>query len=84
MMIFGLFGCSEMGIADAAIITVIKQWSVAIIEFILNYAQNKEIHFIFKGCCLHKEGVYAIDHVSVPTILTQTFGNIMVIAMKSI
>lgn len=84
IMIFGLFGCPEMGIAGAAIATVIGQWSAAVIGFILNYVQNKEIHFVFKGYRLHKESVYAIYRVGAPTILTQAFGSIMVAAMNAI
>lgn len=84
IMIFGMFGFPEMGIAGAAIATVIGQWSAAIIGFILNYYQNKEIHFVFKNYKFDKESIINIYKVGAPTILTQAFGSIMVAAMNAI
>lgn len=84
IMIFGLLGCPEMGIAGAAIATVIGQWVSAIIGLILNYVQNKEIHFVFKGFRLQKNHLIAIYKVGAPTILTQAFGSIMVAALNVI
>ena len=84
VMIFGMFGCPEMGIAGAAIATVIGQWTAAVIGLILNYVQNKEIHFVFRHFRLHKESVLAIYRVGAPTILTQAFGSIMIASMNSI
>lgn len=84
IMIFGMFGCPQMGIAGAAIATVIGQWSAAMIGFILNYVQNKEVHFVFRNYHLHKESIIAIYKVGAPTILTQAFGSLMVAAMNAI
>lgn len=84
IMIFGLFGFPEMGIAGAAIATVLGQWSAAIIGFILNYVQNKEIHFVFSNFHVDKESIIQIYKVGAPTILTQAFGSIMVAAMNVI
>lgn len=84
VMIFGMFGCPEMGIAGAAIATVIGQWTSAVIGLILNYVQNKEIHFIFRDFHLQKENVAEIYKVGAPTILTQAFGSIMIAFMNAI
>ncbi len=84
IMIFGLLGCPEMGIEGAAIATVIGQWFAAVIGLILNYVQNKEIHFVFRKFRLHKESIIAIYKVGAPTILTQAIGSIMVAAMNGI
>lgn len=84
IMIFGMFGFPKMGIAGAAIATVIGQWSAAIIGFILNYVQNKDIHFVFKNYKFDKESFFEIYKVGAPTILTQAFGSIMVAAMNAI
>lgn len=84
IMIFGMFGFPAMGIAGAAIATVIGQWSAAIIGFILNYIQNKEIHFVFKNYQFDKKSIFEIYKVGAPTILTQAFGSIMVAAMNAI
>jgi putative MATE family efflux protein len=82
LLIFGLFFFPEMGIAGAAIATVIGQWVAAIVGLILNYVQNKEIHFVFHGFSL--KDVKAIYKVGAPTILTQSFGSIMVSLVNGI
>lgn len=84
IMIFGMFGFPKMGIAGAAIATVIGQWSAAIIGFILNHYQNKDIHFMFKNYKIDKESIIDIYKVGAPTILTQAFGSLMVAAMNAI
>ena len=84
IMIFGMFGFPEMGIAGAAIATVIGQWRAAILGFILNHYQNKDIHFMFKNYKIDKESIIDIYKVGAPTILTQAFGSLMVAAMNAI
>lgn len=84
IMIFGLFGCPKMGIAGAAIATVIGQWAAAVLGIILNYVQNKEIHFVFRGFRLEKENILNIYKVGAPTIVTQAFGSIMVASLNAI
>lgn len=84
ILIFGLLGFPEMGIAGAAVATVIGQWASAVIGLILNAVQNKEIHFVFKDFRLRKSNILAIYQVGAPTILTQAFGSIMVAAMNAI
>ena len=48
ILIFGLLGFPAMGIAGAAIATVLGQFAAMIVSFILNVTKNKEIHFSFK------------------------------------
>lgn len=84
IMIFGLLGCPEMGIAGAAIATVIGQWAAAVIGLILNFVQNKEVRFAIHRFRLKKENVISIYKVGAPTILTQAMGSIMVGAMNAI
>lgn len=84
LMIFGVGIFPEMGIAGAAIATVLGQWFAAVIGLILNYVQNKEIHFVFRGFRLTFANVAAIYRVGAPTILTQAIGSIMVAAMNRI
>jgi Na+-driven multidrug efflux pump len=84
LLIFGVGFFPEMGITGAAVATVIGQWSAAVIGLILNYVQNKEIHFVFSGFRMKKENVKLIYKVGAPTILMQSFGSIMVAAMNMI
>jgi putative MATE family efflux protein len=84
LLIFGLGFFPEMGIKGAAIATVLGQWTSAVIGLILNYVQNKEVHFVFKGYRMNKESVKMIYKVGAPTILMQSFGSIMVGTMNMI
>ncbi|MDD7388514.1 MAG: MATE family efflux transporter [Lachnospiraceae bacterium] len=84
IMIFGLFGCPEMGITGAAIATVTGQWAAAAIGLILNIVQNKEIHFVFRNLRFRRESVLAIYRVGAPTIITQACGSLMMAAMNAI
>lgn len=84
ILIFGYFGFPELGIAGAAIATVLGQWFAAVIGLILNYVQNKEIHFIFHRFQVSLKDLKDIYIVGAPTILTQAFGSIMVSLVNGI
>ena len=84
ILIFGYWGAPELGIAGAAIATVTGQWVAALIGLLLNYVQNKEIHFVWKSFRFYKEDLVAIYKVGAPTILTQAFGSVMVAGMNLI
>lgn len=84
VLIFGYFGAPALGIAGAAIATVIGQWAAAIIGLVLNHVQNKEIHFIWKGFRFQKGDFISIYKVGAPTILTQAFGSFMLAGMNLI
>ncbi|MDO5783915.1 MAG: MATE family efflux transporter [Eubacteriales bacterium] len=82
ILIFGLFGCPEMGISGAAIATVIGQWVAAIAGLTLHFVQNKEVHFRIRYLIPKKQHIAAIYKVGAPTILTQAFGSIMIALMN--
>lgn len=84
ILIFGYLGAPRFGITGAAIATVIGQWMAAFIGLILNYVQNKEIHFVWKQFRFQKNDLIAIYKVGAPTILTQAFGSLMVAGMNLI
>lgn len=84
LMTFGIGFFPEMGIAGAAIATVIGQWTAAVMGLILNYVQNKEIHFVFCHFHMCKDNIRLIYKVGAPTIVMQAFGSIMVAAMNMI
>lgn len=84
ILIFGYFWGQPLGIAGAAIATVIGQWAAALTGLVLNYVQNKEIHFVWKQFRFRREDLVAIYKVGAPTILTQAFGSLMVAGMNLI
>lgn len=84
ILIFGYLGFPEMGIAGAAIATVIGQWSAAVLGLILHRAVNKELRFKCRGFRLQKTYIASIYKVGAPTILTQAFGSIMIALMNMV
>ncbi|MGM9629670.1 MATE family efflux transporter [Butyricicoccus sp.] len=84
IMIFGYFGCPAMGIAGAAIATVIGQWTSALCGILLQFIQNKELRFVWKGFRMKAANVLTIYQVGIPTIVTQAFGSIMIALMNMV
>jgi len=84
IMIFGLLGCPKMGIAGAAIATVIGQWLGAFVALALNQFCNPEIRITFKGFRLDPDNVKSIYRVGLPTIIMQAMGSIMNFAMNGL
>lgn len=84
IMIFGLFGCPEMGVTGAALATVIGQIVAGIFAFILNQKFNHEVQLKFKGFRPSLSVIKEIYIVGVPSIIMQSIGSIMVYAMNQI
>ncbi len=82
ILIFGYFGLPAMGIAGAAIATVIGQWLAAIVALILNFTKNHDIQFQFKGFRFEKEFVLGIYTVSAPAMLASGLTSIQTICMN--
>lgn len=78
LLIFGLCGFPELGIAGAAIATVMGQIAAMIVSFILNLRKNKEINFSLKGYKPSGRIIKEIYAVGVPSILLSSIGSIMV------
>lgn len=84
LLIFGIGIFPEMGIAGAAIATVLGQWMAAVVGLILNHVQNKEVKFVFGNYRMKAETVKLIYKVGAPTVLVQSFGSVMVASMNMI
>ena len=85
IMIFGLFGFPRLGVAGAALATVLGQCVAALIGLTLNLKKNREIHFSF-GRVLHPEmeTIRRIYSVGVPSILMMSIGSVMTYLMNRI
>ena len=84
VFIFGWFGMPAMGIAGAAIATVIGQWSGAALGLYLNLKHNPDVRFGKQYLKLDKFFVGGILAVGVPSIIMNGIGSIMNFGMNQI
>lgn len=84
IMIFGLFGFPKMGVAGAALATVLGQIFAGLFGYWLNQRYNHEIKLKFKGFRPSSSIIKGIYIVGVPSIIMQSIGSIMVYLMNQI
>ena len=84
ILIFGLLGCPVMGIAGAALATVIGQFVTLFVSAYLNFKKNKEIVFNFKTFKPSKSVIAEIYRVGIPSILLASIGSVMTYLMNLI
>lgn len=84
LMIFGLGGFPEMGIAGAAIATVIGQWVGMIAALIMLFCKKHEITVSFKNFRPCGETIGKIYRVGLPSIIMQSIGSVMNVGLNAI
>lgn len=84
ILIFGYFGFPALGVAGAAIATVIGQWSGALCGLYLNLKKNPDIEISYKRFQWDWSVVHHIYSVGFPSIILQAIGSIMTYAMNLI
>ena len=84
IMIFGLFGMPEMGVAGAALATVIGQWLGAAAGFVMCLRMNPEIPLSMKGFRPHGATIKRILTIGVPSVIMQSIGSVMTFLMNQI
>lgn len=84
ILIFGLLGVPKMGIAGAAVATVIGQIVAGILAVVFNLKVNKEITLSFKGFKPDASVIKRIYAVGLPSIIMQSIGSLMVYGMNKI
>ena len=86
VFIFGApgLGIPAMGIAGAAVATVIGQWVAAILALIFNFKCNPEVQFRLKDLIPNKRVVGSILTVGVPSIIMVAIGSVMNFSMNQI
>ena len=85
IMIFGLLGCPRMGIAGAAIATVIGQFCGMFLGFILNQTRNHELHLTLRPF-FRPHGAVLTDilAVGIPSVVMQAISSVMNVLMNMI
>ncbi|MDE6916934.1 MAG: MATE family efflux transporter [Lachnospiraceae bacterium] len=84
ILIFGLFGMPRLGVAGAAIATVIGQIVGGTIGLFFNLRVNREITLSLKGFRPDVNTIANIYKVGVPSIIMQAIGSVMTYGMNMI
>lgn len=84
LLIFGLGPFPKMGIAGAALATVLGQIFACVLSYLFNIRVNKEIQFKFKGFVPDKNVIAHIYKIAVPSILMQSINSITTYGMNLI
>ena len=77
ILIFGWFGLPAMGIAGAAIATVIGQWAAAALALYFNIRHNPDVHLAKKYFRFDSHVLRIILGVGVPSVIMVGVGSIM-------
>ena len=84
IFIFGWFGLPAMGLAGAAIATVIGQWVAAIMAIIFNIKCNPDVKFALKYIKPKKDVLVPILTIGIPSIIMMAIGSVMTFGMNQI
>lgn len=84
IMIFGLIGFPAMGVAGAAVATVMGQIAAMVLAIVFNIKFNKELKFDLRKILPQKRIVANIYKVGVPSILMIAISSVMTFAMNKI
>lgn len=84
IFIFGLLGVPRLGVAGAAVATVLGQFVGAILAIILNLKCNHDIHIRSSLIRPDKAAVKEIYRVGIPSIVMQSIGSVMTFGMNKI
>ena len=84
ILIHGWFGAPAMGIAGAAVATVIGQWAAAVLVWFFNFKFNPEVQLGLRYLRLDGKIVRQILTVGVPSIVMNGIGSVMNFGMNQI
>lgn len=84
IMIFGLLGCPKMGVAGAALATIIGQWVGACVGLFFCIRKNPEVALSLRGFRPHGEMIRKILTIGVPSVIMQSIGSVMTFLMNQI
>ena len=84
VFIFGWFGMPAMGMAGAAVATVIGQWAGALLGFYFNFRHNPEVQFGLRYLKPNGKFMKTILAIGIPSIIMNSVGSVMNFCMNQI
>ena len=84
ILIFGLLGMPKMGVAGAALATIIGQWAGAALGLWMNVRRNPEVSIDLRGAEPHGPTIRRILAIGVPSVIMQSIGSVMTFCMNQI
>lgn len=84
ILIFGYFGMPRLGVAGAALATIIGQLFAAILAVIFNLIYNQDVQLSFKHFKPNFRIIGEIYVIGIPSIAMQSIGSVMVTGMNKI
>lgn len=84
IMIFGLFGCPAMGVAGAAIATVIGQIASMIFVILILLFKDHDVSINFKGFKPDANAIREILRVGIPTMIMNAISSVTNTAMNMV
>lgn len=84
ILIFGLLGAPKMGVAGAAIATVIGQLFSMILGLVFLFVLKHDIHVSIKKFKLNSKTIKDIYFVGFPSIIMQAIGSVMLVGFNAI
>lgn len=84
LFIFGIGPFPKLGVAGAAVATVLGQIIACILSIFINHTRNPEIQLSFKGFRPHGKTIARIYAVGVPSIIMASISSVMTFGMNKI
>lgn len=84
ILIFGLLGLPKMGVAGAALATVIGQIFGALMGCYFHFKHNHEVKLDFRGFRPNGKLIWNVYQIAIPSIIMQSIGSIMTYSMNLI
>ena len=84
ILIFGLLGFPKLGVAGAAIATVIGQMTSMVFSLFVVFGKKNEVRLTLKSFKPDLASIKGIYEVGFPTIILQAIGTVMTLALNAI
>ena len=84
VFIYGWFGIPAMGLAGAAVATVIGQWIAAILAVYFNVRFNHDVKLSFRSVRPDRKVIGGILTIGIPSIVMMAIGSVMNFSMNQI